>query len=65
MRGKLRDKRAVMQRDTFKRDLMERRRQPRRDHRSINWQDQQLELDEVDYLEEDIQDLLLDPTPAK
>jgi hypothetical protein len=64
MRGKLRDKRPTTQRDNFKRDLMvERRRQPRRENRSINWQDQQ--VDAEDYLEEDIQVMLLEPTPAK
>jgi hypothetical protein len=64
MRGKLRDKRPTTQHNNFKRDLMiERRRQPRRDNRSVNWQDQQ--VDAEDYLEDDIQDLLLDPTPAK
>jgi hypothetical protein len=65
MRGKLRDKRAALQRDYFKRDLVERRRQPRRENRSINWQDQQLELEEEASLEEDTQALLLEPTPAK
>ncbi len=64
MRGKLRDKRQIARRDNFKRDQMiERRRLPKRDNHSVNWQDQQ--VDAEDYLEEDFQDLLLEPTPAK
>jgi hypothetical protein len=63
MRGKLRDKRSLTKRESFKSDLLiERRRPPKRDNRSVNWQDQQ--VDAEDYLEEDFQDLLLEPTPA-
>lgn len=64
MRGKLRDKRSLTTHDNFKRDLIiERRRSSKRDNRSVNWQEQQ--VDAEDYLEEDIRNLLLEPTPTK
>jgi hypothetical protein len=35
VRGKLRDKRADARQDRFKRDIIERRRSPRRENRSL------------------------------
>lgn len=42
MRGKLRDKRADARQDRFKRDIIERRRQPRRENRAIALLNRQL-----------------------
>lgn len=49
MRGKLRDKRFDAKRDTFKRDIVERRRATKRDNRAVIWleeEDDELLLDE-------------------
>ena len=43
MRGKLRDKPATARRDRLKRELMERRRPPRRENRNAVLFNQQLE----------------------
>jgi hypothetical protein len=43
VRGKLRDKPATAKRDRLKRELMERRRPPRRENRNANLFNQQLE----------------------
>ncbi len=43
MRGKLRDKRTEASRDVFKREVFERRRMNKRDNRSLAWQLQELE----------------------
>jgi hypothetical protein len=43
MRGKLRDKRTQNKRDSFKREMIERRRTPRRENRTMAWLNQQLE----------------------
>ena len=43
MRGKLRDKRTEAGRDVFKREVFERRRMNKRDNRSLTWQLQELE----------------------
>lgn len=43
MRGKLRDKRTEASRDVFKREVFERRRMNKRDNRSLTWQLQELE----------------------
>lgn len=43
MRGKLRDKRTATNRDIFKREVFERRRMNKRDNRSLTWQLQELE----------------------
>lgn len=48
MRGKLRDKRTVMRRENFKRELLERRRPNRRESRSMTLLN--LQLDQDDYL---------------
>lgn len=50
MRGKLRDKRADARQDRFKRDIIERRRQPRRENRSLTPLNRQLaeEYQEID-----------------
>ena len=48
MRGKLRDKRTVMRRENFKRELLERRRPNRRESRSMMLLN--LQLDQEDYL---------------
>jgi hypothetical protein len=48
MRGKLRDKRTVMRRENFKRELLERRRPNRRESRSMTLLN--LQLDQEDYL---------------
>ena len=55
MRGKLRDKRAIGQRDGVKRELVERRKPARRDARTVLWLNQETESDEydLDLLEED------------
>lgn len=42
MRGKLRDKRADARQDRFKRDIIERRRQPKRENRSLALLNRQL-----------------------
>jgi hypothetical protein len=53
MRGKLRDKRADLKRDPFKREAVDRRRPlNKRENRSLAWLNQQLE-EEDDYLSED------------
>jgi hypothetical protein len=43
MRGKLRDKRTETRRDVFKGEVLERRRMNKRDNRSLTWQLQELE----------------------
>ncbi len=43
MRGKLRDKRPEARRDIFKREVLERKRLNKRDNRSLTWQIQELE----------------------
>jgi hypothetical protein len=48
MRGKLRDKRTVMRRENFKRELLERRRPNRHESRSMTLLN--LQLDQDDYL---------------
>lgn len=52
MRGKLRDKRADMQRDYLKRDLTDRRRLNKRNDRTLAWLNQQLDEDGENYQEE-------------
>jgi hypothetical protein len=47
MRGKLRDKRTATRRDTFKREVMERRRPTKRDSRSMRAFS--LQLEDEDY----------------
>ena len=47
MRGKLRDKRTEASRDVFKREVFERRRMNKRDNRSLTWQLQELEDDNL------------------
>lgn len=47
MRGKLRDKRAATQRDVFKRETMDRRRPVKRDNRTINRLN--LQVDDEDF----------------
>lgn len=47
MRGKLRDKRAATQRDVFKRETMDRRRPAKRDNRTINRLN--LQVDDEDF----------------
>jgi len=60
MRGKLRDKRADMKRDRFKRELIERRRTNKRENRiTMIWLNQQLEQEEDDLLLDE-QELLLE-----
>ncbi|HEX6478854.1 MAG TPA: hypothetical protein VF043_08405 [Ktedonobacteraceae bacterium] len=49
MRGKLRDKPATARRDRLKRELMERRRPPRRENRNAVLFNQQLEEDYVPF----------------
>jgi len=55
VRGKLRDKRAIGQRDSVKRELIERRKTTKRDARTVLWLNQETESDEydLDLLEED------------
>jgi hypothetical protein len=55
VRGKLRDKRAIGQRDSVKRELVERRKPTRRDARTVLWLNQETDSDEydLDLLEED------------
>lgn len=43
MRGKLRDKRTEARRDIFKREVFERKRMSKRENRSMTWQIQELE----------------------
>ena len=43
MRGKLRDKHTEARRDIFKREVFERKRMNKRDNRSLTWQLQELE----------------------
>lgn len=52
MRGKLRDKPATTRRDRLKRDLMERRRPPRRENRNAVLFDQQLEEEYAPFFDE-------------
>ena len=52
MRGKLRDKRADARQDRFKRDIIERRRQPRRENRAVALLNRQL-ADEYQAIGED------------
>lgn len=58
MRGKLRDKRTATRRDSFRRDIEERRR-PENSKRNTtrSWLNQQLEEDELDLELEDIEEL--------
>ncbi len=53
MRGKLRDKRPEVRRDSFKRELLERRRPAKRDNRNVTWLHQELDEEEEDLLEEE------------
>ena len=46
MRGKLRDKRTETQRESVKRELVERRRINKRENRNIAWQDLQADQEE-------------------
>ena len=63
MRGKLRDKRPDVKRDSFKRESMERRRaNNKRDNRSLIWLNQQIAQAEEDYLSDEDQELLLENT---
>ena len=67
MRGKLRDKRAIVKRDTLKRDLQEKRRMSKRDTRLQILLDQQLEENESYELDGDSTDeeTLVNVTPKK
>ena len=47
MRGKLRDKRTETRRDIFKREVFERKRMNKRENRSMTWQIQELEDDNL------------------
>lgn len=53
MRGKLRDKRTDTKRDSFKRDVMERRRPTKRDNRTATWLYQQVDQEDDLLLEEE------------
>ena len=53
MRGKLRDKRTDTKRDSFKRDVMERRRPTKRDNRISTWLYQQVDQEDELLLEEE------------
>lgn len=64
MRGKLRDKRADLPRDSFRRDLADRRRSQKRSDRTLAWLNQQLDEDEENYLE-DGRAIAVRPGPAK
>jgi len=46
MRGKLRDKRTETKRDSFKRNVLERRRPVKRDNRNVTWLNQELDEEE-------------------
>ena len=64
MRGKLRDKRAATKRDSFKRDIIERRRPSKRDNRSLlllNQQEDDLDLE----IEDDNEAPRIDPGQKK
>jgi hypothetical protein len=52
VRGKLRDKRADARPDRFKRDIIERRRPPRRENRALALLNRQLE-DDYPLIDED------------
>ena len=53
MRGKLRDKRTEAKRDSFKRNVLERRRPVKRDNRNVTWLDQELDDEGDELLEEE------------
>ncbi|MDQ2902836.1 MAG: hypothetical protein ABI456_03300 [Ktedonobacteraceae bacterium] len=61
MRGKLRDKRADTKRDSFKRELVVRRRPVRRDNRNLTWLGEQLREKEDEKFDDE-GDLLLEQT---
>ena len=54
MRGKLRDKRTDTKRDSFKRDVMERRRPTKRDNRTATWLYQQGDQEDLLLEEEEV-----------
>ncbi|QBD82066.1 hypothetical protein EPA93_41255 [Ktedonosporobacter rubrisoli] len=64
MRGKLRDKRQATKRDTFKREVLERRRPLKRDART-SWLDQQAEDDDYEMDMESGADTDLEYSPKK
>ncbi len=64
MRGKLRDKRASIQRDYLKRDLVDRHRLNKRNNRTLAWLNQQLDEDGEDYLE-DGREIVVRPRAAR
>ncbi len=53
MRGKLRDKRAELKRDSIKREFIERRRTNKRENRNLVWQNLQVDQEEEYLLDED------------
>ena len=53
MRGKLRDKRTETKRDSFKRNVLERRRPVKRDNRNVTWLNQELDEEGDELLEEE------------
>ena len=62
MRGKLRDKRPDVKRDSFKRESERRRTNNKRDNRSLAWLNQQIAQAEEDYLLDEDEELLLENT---
>lgn len=58
MRGKLRDKRTDSRQDRIKRELMERRRPPKRESRPTIRHFQQLELEEDSLLDDEDMQLI-------
>ena len=61
MRGKLRDKRIVLKRDSFKQEPAERRRTNKRESRNIVLQGIQLDQEE-NYLQEENEEVLAEET---
>ena len=61
MRGKLRDKRIVLKRDSFKQEPAERRRTNKRESRNIALLGIQLEQEE-NYLQEENEEVLAEET---
>jgi hypothetical protein len=53
MRGKLRDKRTELKRDSMKREFIERRRTNKRENRNLVWQNLQVDQEEEYLLDED------------
>ncbi len=60
MRGKLRDKRLELKRDSFKRESMERRRVNKRESRSMALLS--LKLDQENYLLDEEEEVLVEKT---